>query len=315
MSPDPLDTYSKPCERHGRMHWDVSQAQEFIAAFPVNMEAQDAREFIAAAAAESQERGDPEWRGAAGRTNVKVFSAACALLAADGRIHGLATSRAVGLEAGCDAKTASAALVRIAAAGWLSLLEITRRGDGRRVIVRVPGSVLQSSPSSLVSGYSDGEVSAHETWIRLGDAARAVYGSLTENPRGGTEIAAAARVARSTAWRQLPRLEAAGLALRAGGGRWVRGQATADATASAAGWEPRGITVARQRRWASEPEAQRLWLREHRRRYTGRSENIGRTLVGPEKFDEVLRQPDGDAAVPGGSDSHGRRGPAGDEGY
>lgn len=208
---------------------ELDRARQYVRAHPLIHDRGAALERIADIRAAADSR--PEcWHGMGGSTDRAVLEALLELGTISGNVTDLGASvRTLAERAGIGLGTASRALRRLEAAGWVrarrrggahgpGLYELSRPPDGGGTVLSALRGVCRDCSTSV-----RGALYAHDAfrWRALGKTAAAYLDALCAHPRTVAELGEAFAVTERTVRRHLAHLEAAGLAVRTGGG-WVR---------------------------------------------------------------------------------------------
>lgn len=153
--------------------------------------------------------------------------------------------RDVATLAGVATKTASRSLARLCRAGWLVRVKGSgsHHGTHRFKLCLSHRDTYDSLRGRDYMGHSEtpslwrrtGIDPGHETWLRLGKSALAIWSTLDLEYRSAPEIAKRAEVGRATAYRQLPILKSYRLAIRSDDG-WSLGPAEPADVQKDMGW-------------------------------------------------------------------------------
>jgi hypothetical protein len=251
-----------PSETLRRLERDYHAAAAKAASDPAIRYADEARQIVGEVKAAIR---IADWRGVAGRTDRAVLEYVCQEATRVGSTAVCISARSAAEGAGCHTGTAARSLGRLVHNGWLvkgkhrefHLAQEYRlltgpQNAGRRRHQQVyhhetyHPEVLTPDRMVCLNLIHPG----HETWVRLGKSALALWQVLDVSPLSARELARRARVSPMTAVRNLPKLAAHGLARCCPGEGWSFGPLDPDAVADHMGWHKDESEVEYRRRKA-----------------------------------------------------------------
>lgn len=246
-----------------RLTRDYNAARARFRDAPSWQSANDVRQWLGEVTAKVQ---GTRWPGRTGRTDQAVMLAVLSIASEWGTYRPALPSRDVAQRAGVTRRTVDRALQRLCDAGWLR--RTAKAGDGYAgvYLIRESQHLSHNDPYHPVGltdgmGHDETRLMRHETFVRLGKAATALYAAVCELPGTVQDLVRRTGVSRATAYRQLPRLESAGL-LVSKNGEYLVGPATPDTYAEAMGWMGDNSITETRRQQAAEDREEYRAIRE-----------------------------------------------------
>jgi DNA-binding MarR family transcriptional regulator len=198
------------------------------------------------------------WRGASGLTNRNALYAMADMARRTGSATRVPMSvRTLAEMIGCSPSTASAALRRLVAAGWLAL---KARSDGTNptlYALTVPSEAARTSPHTPYEGELSDSLHTpptHDVWRQhgLGKGAQRIFDVISQKKSGAAEIASLFNITPRAVYQHLRKLREAGLA-ESTDGVWSATDKNLDDVARELGTA--GTGLAQRRRHAQQRDA------------------------------------------------------------